>query len=127
MRRTLHFTRGLAVALGGKTPKKLGWAPRVRTAKTENQTKARRLRHSNTGPNTGPRCAGYCAARGRARILLAGVSFCLVLVILASHFRARMDRWTSREKKPHSESGLNQRDQAKSSASYTKSFVKTCS
>ena len=27
------FTRGLSVALGGKTPKKLGWAPRVRTAK----------------------------------------------------------------------------------------------
>ena len=39
--------------------------------KTENQTKARRLRHVNAGPNTGPRYAGYCAARGRARILLA--------------------------------------------------------
>ena len=36
-------------------------------------------------------------------------SFCLVLVILASHFRAR--RWTSR-KKSHLESRLNQRDRA---------------
>ena len=41
--------------------------------KTESQTKARRLRHANAGPNTGPRYAGYCAARSRARILLAGV------------------------------------------------------
>ena len=33
------FTRGLAVALGGKTPKKMGWAPRVQTAKPKTRQK----------------------------------------------------------------------------------------
>ena len=36
-------------------------------------------------------------------------SFCLVLVVLASHFRSRMD---PPEKKYHMESGLDQRDEA---------------
>ena len=44
------------------------------------------------------------------------------MVILASHFRARMDL---PKKKPHLESGLNQRDRAKSAAVPIKSFVKT--
>ena len=52
---------------------KVGLGTPSSNCKTENQTKARRLRHANAGPNTGPRYAGYCAARGRARILLAGV------------------------------------------------------
>ena len=41
--------------------------------------------------------------------LVPWFSFCLVLVILASHFRARMDL---PKKKSHLESGLNQRDRA---------------
>ena len=49
-------------------------------------------------------------------------SFCLVLVVLASHFRARTDL---PKKKSHLESGLNQRDRAKSAAPPIKSFVKT--
>ena len=39
--------------------------------KTENQTKAHRLRHSNAGPNTGARCAGNYAARGRTARIFA--------------------------------------------------------
>ena len=50
--------------------KKVGFGTPSSNRKTENQVKARRLRHSNAGPSTGPRYTGYCAARGRARILL---------------------------------------------------------
>ena len=68
--------------LAAKRQKSWVWHPEFEP-KTENQVKARRLRHANARPSTGPRYAGYCAARGRARILLAGVchGVCLNLKI----------------------------------------------
>ena len=69
MRRT---SRGGWLSRLAAKRQKVGLGTPSSNRKTENQTKARRLRHANAGPNTGPRYAGYCAARGRARILLLG-------------------------------------------------------
>ena len=50
------FTRGLSVALGGKTPKKLGWAPRVRTAKPKTRQKRAGYAMRMPGRNAPPVC-----------------------------------------------------------------------
>ena len=68
MRRTCHA--GADCRAWRQNAKKVGFGTPSLNRKTENQVKARRLRHANAGPSTGPRYAGYCAARGRARILL---------------------------------------------------------
>ena len=67
MRRT---SRGGWLSRLAAKRQKVGFGTPSSNRNTENQVKARRLRHANASPSTGPRYAGHCAARGRARILL---------------------------------------------------------
>ena len=90
----------------------LCFTPRVASnRKTENQVKARRLRHANAGPSTGPRYARYFAARGRARILLPVVCpmterrFSLVLFV-TSAARHGHGRWRTCPRGPCGAGGL---------------------
>ena len=50
---------GLAVALDGKTPKKLGLAPRVRSENPETRRNRAGCALKNAARSTGPRCAEY--------------------------------------------------------------------
>ena len=72
MRRTLcgGWHGGWLSRLAGERRQNWVWHPGSSNRKSETQTKARRLRHSNAGPSTGLRYAGYYASRGRARIFL---------------------------------------------------------
>ena len=68
-----NCTRGWLARLAATRTKKVGFGTLSSRRKSENRTKARRLRPANAGPNTPPRKPEYRPARGRARVLLPRV------------------------------------------------------
>ena len=68
-----NCTRGWLARLAATRTKKVGFGTLSSRRKSENRTKARRLRPANAGPNTPPRKPEYRPARGRARGLLSRV------------------------------------------------------